>query len=340
MNQNNNRPFFADDLEVTYIAPKPPGFVGPMPQQILKEGTTYYYGVDPAEGEDQTVYTRFPLPYEMLDKYIDRSAERFSIHLSQEELDWAIKMVGHDEIRAICTKLNKRIWNTTFQMYWPAATDEDARILAARGGYTMEFLPPGAWLVTETEVRCGIKEHGSYDNFERKLCEHDIHLYIHDAYKRFPQPNVADYLNPKFRQNIGVSNKPLTVVVTDPVVAKYLHDAHREANQCWVEHIRPEEMGLSGTIRHPITGDPIMIVESQQLGAFDRGSQVLFNGEAISNRIMESELFVDMREHFAAHEVNLKMDAYDLVPRNRAERRAGKRLDGSQKHKRKEWWNR
>jgi hypothetical protein len=35
------RPFFADDLTVTYTPAKYPGFVGPMPQVTLKEGRSY-----------------------------------------------------------------------------------------------------------------------------------------------------------------------------------------------------------------------------------------------------------------------------------------------------------
>lgn len=35
------RPFFADDLEVTYTPAKQPGFIGPMQTIVLKEGTEY-----------------------------------------------------------------------------------------------------------------------------------------------------------------------------------------------------------------------------------------------------------------------------------------------------------
>lgn len=280
---------FPKGMEIAYIPPAMPDFVGPMPQMILKEGEDYY---------------------------------------NQREAD-------HDrllhEIFARQDDAMREIWKTHPEC------------------------PHGYWPVSTQEVRCCQDLHGGQNAMLKEMEKHDVAFYIYDVPKYEPAQidykpgewlNLCSSVPSELKDLIGKLNEGQKlnrqdVLVMGPAprmrgyksLAMQLMPDEFAHQPMWVEHKFPEHLHNELTVM--LNGNPIITLTGGPTPvnvAVGDHVEVLDRTRLMMGEIFGSEMLIDMRE------VNLNMDD-EQMPRNRAERRAGKRLDGSKKHKRKEWWN-
>jgi hypothetical protein len=115
-----------------------------------------------------------------------RSVGHFSIQMTHAEFETMVQFEGNKEaVEKKLVKTHKRIWITDHETYFPM-DDLDWRIQMKRHGSWYDPMWDYCWMVGEQEVKCAIKEYGSYDTVIHKADDEDIYLYIHDAHKFLP----------------------------------------------------------------------------------------------------------------------------------------------------------